>query len=179
MTKNLRAAFATALLASGCLLFNAAAHAQAVYGSIFGTVTDKTGAVVAGATVTVTDESKGTVETETTNGSGDYTVSHLVPDSYDVKVDVKGFKSFLSKGVVVQADTAPRVDVSLEVAGGSNETITVDADAVPELKTDRADVSTVFNQQEVSDLPVGDQNFTNLQLVVAWRTVAGLVARCR
>ena len=173
MTKNLRAAFATALIAGGCLLFNAAAHAQAVYGSIFGTVTDKTGAVVAGATVTVTDEGKGTTETATSNGAGEYTVSHLIPDTYDVKVEVAGFKGYLSKGVVVQADTAPRVDVALEVAGAGQQTITVDADSVPVLKTDRADISTVFNAQEVSDLPIGDQNFTNLQLLLPGAQLLG------
>ncbi len=173
MTKNLRAAFYVALLAIGCLLTNATARAQAVYGAIFGTVTDKTGAVVPGATVSVTDEAKGTVETVTTNESGDYTVSHLVPDTYDLKVDIKGFKSFISKGVVVQADTAPRVDVALEIAGAGAETIEVNADSVPVLKTDRADVSTVFNQQEVSDLPVGDQNFTNLQLLLPGAQLLG------
>jgi len=173
MTNKMRAAFYMALLAIGCLLTNAPARAQAVYGSVFGTVTDKTGAVVPGATITLTDEAKGTVETVTSNESGDYTVSHLVPDTYDLKVDIKGFKSFLSKGIVVQADTAPRVDVALEIAGAGAETIEVNADSVPVLKTDRADVSTVFNQQEVSDLPVGDQNFTNLQLLLPGAQLLG------
>ena len=173
MTKNLRAASYMALLAIGCLLTHAPARAQSVYGSIIGTVTDTTGAVVPGATITVTDEAKGTVETETSNASGEFAVGHLVPDTYDVKVEMKGFKSFVSKGVSVLADTSPRLDVALEVAGGGAETITVDADSVPVLKTDRADVSTVFNQQEVSDLPVGDQNFTNLQLLLPGAQLLG------
>jgi len=166
MTKYLRAAYGVALLAIVCLLTNAPAHAQSVYGSVFGTVTDSTGAVVPGATVTVTDEAKGTVETATTNEAGDYNVGHLVPDTYDVKVDAKGFKSFVSKGVTVLADTAPRVDVALTVASGAGETVTVDADSVPQLKTDRADVSTVFDSQQVNDLPIAGQNFTNLQLLL-------------
>jgi len=166
MTKNFRTAYVLALLAIVCLFTSATAQAQSVYGSIFGSVTDKTGAVVAGATVTATDESKGTVVTVVTNGAGDYTVSHLVPDTYDLKIEVKGFKGFVSKGIIVQADTAPRVDVSLEIAGASAETITVNADTEPQLKTDRADVSTVFDQQQVADLPIGDQNFTNLQLLL-------------
>jgi len=74
MTKNLRAASYMALLAIGCMLTIAPARAQSVYGSVFGTVTDKTGAVVPGATVTMTDEAKGTVETVVSNGTGDYTV---------------------------------------------------------------------------------------------------------
>ncbi len=173
MTKTLRAASLMALLAIGCLLTSAPAHAQSVYGSVFGTVTDKTGAVVPGATVTVTDEAKGTVETAITNESGEYNVGHLVPDTYDVKVEMKGFKGFVTKGISVLADTAPRVDVAMEVAGGTAETITVDADSVPVLKTDRADVSTVFNAQEVNDLPVGDQNFTNLQLLLPGAQLLG------
>jgi len=173
MTKHMRATFYMALLAIGCLLTNAPARAQAVYGSVFGTVTDKTGAVVPGATVTVTDEAKGTVVTVTSNESGDYTVSHLIPDTYDLKVDIKGFKSYLNKGVVVAADTAPRVDVALEIAGAGAETVEVNADTVPQLKTDRADVSTVFDSQQVADLPVGDQNFTNLQLLLPGAQLLG------
>jgi Carboxypeptidase regulatory-like domain/TonB dependent receptor len=173
MTKTLRAASTMALLAIGCLLTHAPAHAQAVYGSVFGTVTDKTGAVVPGATITVTDEAKGTVETAVSNESGEFSVTHLAPDVYDVKVDMKGFKSFLTKGITVQADTSPRIDVAMEITAGAAETITVDADSVPVLKTDRADVSTVFNQQEVSDLPVGDQNFTNLQLLLPGAQLLG------
>src|SRR6202041_1122493 len=70
------------------------AMAQAVYGSVFGTVTDNTGAVVPGATVTVTDESKGTSVTAQSNESGDYTVQHLIPDTYDIKVTAPNFKTF-------------------------------------------------------------------------------------
>ena len=173
MTRHLRAASYLALLAIGCLLTIAPARAQSVYGSIFGTVTDTTGAVVPGATVTVTDEAKGTVETVTSNGTGDYTVSHLVPDIYDLKVEAKGFESFISKGITVQADVSPRVDAALKVGGAGGETVEVNADTVPELKTDRADVATVFDQQEVSDLPVGDQNFTNLQLLLPGAQLLG------
>jgi hypothetical protein len=162
-----------ALLATVCLLINAPARAQSVYGSVFGTVTDKTGAVVPGATVTVTDEAKGTVETVITNDSGDYNVSHLVPDNYDLKVEIKGFKSFVSKGIAVLADTAPRVDVALEVSGAGAETITVNADSVPVLKTDRSDVSTIFDAQQVSDLPIEGQNFTNLQLLLPGAQLLG------
>jgi hypothetical protein len=172
MTKNLRAGSYMALLAIGSLLTIAPAHAQSVYGSIFGTVTDKTGAVVPGATVTATDEAKGTVETVVTNETGDYTISHLVPDTYDLKIEVKGFQSFVSKGITVLADTSPRVDAALTIGGGGT-TVTVDADTVPELKTDRADVSTVFDAQEVSDLPIGGQNFANLQLLLPGAQLLG------
>jgi len=158
--------FVMALFVCTSVLLIAPASAQSVYGSIFGTVSDKTGGVIAGATVTVTDETKGTVITVTSNRVGDYSVPHLVPDVYDLKVAAKGFKTFETKGVKVQADTAPRIDANLEV-GGSTETVEVNAESQPELKTDRADVSTIFDQQQLSSLPIGDQNFTNLQLLIA------------
>ncbi|HEX4284832.1 MAG TPA: TonB-dependent receptor [Terracidiphilus sp.] len=165
MNRTLRTALALAFFACAGLLTHVPASAQSVYGSIFGTVTDASGAAIPNATITVKDESKGTVVTATANASGDYSVPHLIPDVYDLKVNAKGFKIFETKGISVLADTAPRIDPALEV-GAENTTVEVNADTQPELKTDRADVSTVFDQQQVSSLPVGDQNFTNLQLLL-------------
>jgi len=172
MNNSFRTALAMASFACASLLLTVPATAQSVYGSIYGTVTDKTGAAVAGATVTVKDEAKGTVVTVTSNGSGDYSVQHLIPDVYDLKVTAKGFKSFETKGVGVEADAAPRVDPTLDVGGGS-ETVEVNADAQPQLKTENSDVSTVFDQQQVASLPVGDQNFTNLQLLLPGAQLLG------
>jgi len=165
MNRILRTALALALLACANLLLVTQARAQAIYGSIFGTVTDKSGAAVPDATITVTDEAKGTAVTTTSNASGDYSVPHLIPDTYDLKVTAKGFKNFETKGIAVQADTAPRIDPTMDV-GGASETVQVNADEQPQLKTDRADVATVFDSQQVANLPVGDQNFTNQQLLV-------------
>jgi hypothetical protein len=160
-----RTALALAAFACAFSMTATSARAQSVYGSIFGTVTDKSGAAIPNATVAVTDEAKGTVVTVTSNASGDYSVPHLIPDVYDLKVTANGFKNFEAKGIQVLADTAPRIDPTLDV-GGASETVQVNADEQPQLKTDRADVATVFNQQQVSSLPVGDQNFTNLQLLL-------------
>ncbi len=172
MNKMLRTAFALGVLACANLLLITPGRAQSVYGSIFGTVTDKTGAAVPGATVTVTDESKGTVVTVTSNGTGDYTVPHLIPDVYDLKVTAKGFKTFEAKGISVEADTAPRIDPTMDI-GGAETTVEVNADTEPELKTDRADVATVFDQQQVSSLPISDQNFTSLQLLLPGAQLLG------
>ena len=165
MNKMIRTALALALFACASLVLLAPARAQSVYGSLFGTVTDKSGAAVPGATITVTDEAKGTVVTVTSNASGDYNVPHMIPDVYDLKVEAKGFKNFETKGIQVLADTAPRIDPMMDV-GGASETVQVNADQEPELKTDRADVATVFDAQQISSLPIGDQNFTNLQLLL-------------
>jgi hypothetical protein len=172
MKKSFRTALALASFACASLLLSVPAAAQSVYGSVFGTVTDKTGAAVPGATITVKDEAKGTIVEVTSNAAGDYSVPHLIPDVYDLKVTAKGFKAFETKGIQIEADAAPRIDPSLDV-GGSSETVEVSAETQPELKTDRADVSTVFDQQQVSSLPIGDQNFANLQLLLPGAQMLG------
>src|SRR6185437_9634028 len=81
-----RARFASLflLLLGLLLLLPLQSFGQAVYGSIFGTVADPTGAVIPNAKVTVTNTRKGTADTVTTDPSGNYTVSHLIPDTYQI-----------------------------------------------------------------------------------------------
>ena len=153
------------LLALTLSVTGISAHAQAVYGNIFGTVTDATGAVIPNATVTVTDSAKGTSVTAQSNGSGEFTVDHLIPDPYDVTVTMTGFKTYSTTGLIISADTSRKLEATLE-AGSTGETISVSADTVPQLKTDRADVSTVFGAKEIQDLPVAGRNFTSLQLLL-------------
>jgi Carboxypeptidase regulatory-like domain/TonB dependent receptor len=136
---------------------------QAVYGSILGTVTDPQGAAVANAKVTVLDQRKGTSETTTTNESGNYSVTHLIPDIYTIRVESAGFKASEQKDIIVEADAGARIDLQFQV-GGSSETVEVTAEA-PELKTDRADVATSFNEKYVEDIPILNRNFTTLQLM--------------
>ena len=173
MNRLFRTARALAFLACASSILTITASAQSVYGSIFGTVSDKSGAVIPNATVTVTDEAKGTVVTVTSNGSGDYSVPHLIPDVYDLRVVAKGFKPFETKGVSVLADTAPRVDPTMDVGSDTGTTVEVSAESVPLLKTEKADVATVFDQQQVSSLPVADQNFTSLQLLLPGAQLLG------
>src|SRR6267143_1878015 len=156
--------FIVAALVALCSLtiVTASAFGQAVYGSIFGTITDPSGAAVAGAKVTVTSVSKGITVSTTTNADGNYSVTHLIPDVYTVKAEAPGFKSFQTANVVVSADTAARVDGQFQV-GGTQETVEVTAEA-PQLKTDRADVATIFNDKAVEDLPLFNRNFTALVL---------------
>lgn len=139
--------------------------AQAIFGSIYGTVADSTGAVVPGAAITITDVAKGTTVTATSNASGEFTVDHLIPDSYNVKITMAGFKAFETNDLPVSADTSRKVEAVLQT-GAAGETVTVSADSVPQLKTDRADVATNFSAQEIGELPIPDHNFTNLQLLL-------------
>jgi Carboxypeptidase regulatory-like domain/TonB dependent receptor len=152
-----------ALLALSCGVFTPQAAAQAVYGSIFGTITDPSGAAVAGAKVVVTSASKGTTFETTTNTDGNYSVTHLIPDVYNIRAEGSGFKAFETKGINVSADAGARVDGQFQV-GGSSETVEVTGES-PQLKTDRADVATSFNDKYVQDVPILNRNFTTLQLM--------------
>ena len=154
------------------LMLPVASHAQAVYGSITGTVTDQTGAAIPNATITVTDEEKGTTVTETSNGSGEFTVQHLIVDKYDLKVTAAGFKGYEAKGIQVYVDAAASVTAQLQI-GATTQTVEVSADSIPVLKTDRADVSTVFTQKDIQDLPTGGRNFTGLQLLLPGAQLLG------
>ena len=136
---------------------------QAVYGSIFGTVTDASGAAVPNATVTITNTGKNVSETTKTNESGNYNQTRLIPGTYRVKVEASNFKSAVIETVVVNVDTASTANISLQ-PGQVSEEITITAEA-PLLKTDRADVATTFETRQVTDLPILDRNFTKFILL--------------
>src|SRR5258706_5555010 len=155
--------FAAAILAVIGVAVTPAAQAQAVYGSIIGTVTDPQGAAVANAKVTVTNQRKGTSDTTTSNADGNYSVTHLIPDVYTVRVESQGFKTSQQKDVIVAADAAANVPIQFQV-GGTSETVEVTGEA-PQLKTDRADVALEFNERQVESIPNIGRNFTNLQLM--------------
>ncbi|MGB9402730.1 MAG: TonB-dependent receptor [Candidatus Acidiferrales bacterium] len=144
-------------------LWTPTASAQAVYGSIFGTLTDSQGAAVAGATVTITSVTKGTSDTTQTNESGNYAVNHLIPDTYSLKAESTGFKVLDIGNIGVSADTATRIDGQF-VIGAVSQSIVVTTEA-PQLKTDRADVSTEFTGKVIEDLPIFNRNFTSLELL--------------
>ncbi|MGB8065206.1 MAG: TonB-dependent receptor [Candidatus Sulfotelmatobacter sp.] len=140
-----------------------AALGQAVFGSILGTVTDPSGAAVPGAKVTVTSQTKDVSTVATSNESGNYDVTHLIPDVYKISIEGTGFKTLEFQNIQVSADTGVRVDGQFEV-GSASEQVQVTAEA-PQLKTDRADVSIEFNQRYVEDLPIMNRNFTSFELL--------------
>ena len=164
-------------LLAGSVLFSSAAclapagHAQAIYGSIFGTVTDNTGAVVPNATVKVTDVAKGTSTTVESNASGQYTAQHLIPDVYKVEVTAAGFSTSSLDNVIVYADTAPKADIQLSI-GAANSTVTVSS-AAPLLETDRAEVSMILNSRAVENLPNLNRNFTAFELLTPGTSYIG------
>ena len=149
-----------------------ASYGQAVYGSIVGSVTDSTTAVVSGAKVTITDIGRDVVMTTTTNESGNFTQRFLIVGRYRVRVEAPGFKAMVQDNVGVSVDTETRLEVKLQV-GDVTQTLEVSAEAGI-LKTERSDVASTYNEKMLTNLPVLSRKFTNFQLmtpgVVAWPT---------
>ncbi|HJS59809.1 MAG TPA: TonB-dependent receptor [Vicinamibacteria bacterium] len=140
------------------------AWAQAVYGSIAGTVDDASGAAVPGATVTIKSVERQTEDTVITNESGRYTKDRLLPGTYAVRAELSGFKPKVVSRVVVNVDTQTMVNFALEV-GALTEEVTVTSAEGQTLKTDRADVAVTFENKQLTELPVLDRNFTKFILL--------------
>jgi outer membrane receptor protein involved in Fe transport len=146
-----------------CFALATASFGQAVYGSIFGTVTDTSGGIVPGATLTITNINTNVSETIKSNESGNFNQTRLIPGTYRIKVEASGFKTAVIEPVVVNVDRASESNIQLQ-AGQLSEEITITA-AAPVLKTDRADVAVTFETRQVTDLPMLDRNFTKFILL--------------
>jgi hypothetical protein len=162
---------AVAALSLLCSLWVPSALGQAVYGSILGSVTDPSGAAVSGAKVSVTSQTKNVTTDATSNESGNYDVTHLIPDVYTIRIQAQGFKVLEFKDVLVSADAGSRVDGQFQL-GGSSETVEVTSEA-PQLKTDRADVSVEFTGKQLMELPIFNRNFQSLELLSPGTQILG------
>ena len=100
---------------------------------------------------------------DTTNESGNYSVTHLIPDVYSIRIEGTGFKTLQYKDIQVSADTGSRVDGQFQV-GSASEQVEVTAEA-PQLKTDRADVAIEFDQRAIENAPILNRNFTSFELL--------------
>lgn len=124
-------------------------------GSISGKVTDASGAVVAGATVTATNTTTSDSRSTTTDENGKYLIGNLTVGTYNVKVTYAGFKDSLINNVPVTANGIAKADFALE-AGSVSETVTVSAD-VSAVNTTNASVGTTIDQKQISALPINGQ----------------------
>jgi len=139
-----------------CLSGSTRLHAQAVNGTIVGTVTDASGATVANAQVTITLTGQSTVHTAVTNESGNFTEPDLPSGTYTVSVVAQGFKKETRENITLLTNSTSRVDVSM-ATGSTTETITVTT-APPVLQTDRADISTKIESHQIAQLPLSSGN---------------------
>src|ERR1700757_884958 len=130
-------------------------------GSITGTVTDPTGAAVAGAQVTVASPDHGIDRHSVTNSSGEYNQSGLPGGTYDIAVTAGGFKKYQVKGVKLDVAQKARVDVALQVGAATTEVV-VEGTAVAQVETQSSDLSGTVNGKEISQLELNGRNFTQL-----------------
>jgi hypothetical protein len=137
---------------------------QGLYGSLVGTVTDPSGAMVPTAAVVVTDVGTGQVRQDKTDQSGRYNVVNLVPGTYTVNVSAPGFRKEEQSNVIITPNTVSRIDVHLQV-GEQTEQVNVSAEAV-ELQTDKADTHTEINSKDVAELPISGSGYRNYQQLI-------------
>ncbi|PYR71815.1 MAG: hypothetical protein DMF86_25165, partial [Acidobacteria bacterium] len=137
------------------------ASGQVLYGSMAGTLTDQTGAMVPKATVTVTNTSTGLSRQTTTNEAGYYSVPNLLEGVYDLSVSASGFKPYVQKGISVSINAVTRVDATIQV-GAVSEEVRVEATTAV-LETTKSDVSVSFDTPAMENLPLsGYRNFQAL-----------------
>jgi hypothetical protein len=155
------------LVVALCLL-PAALAAQAVTGTILGTITDTSGAAVPGATVTLTNQGTGLMRTVVTDNAGEYTAPSLPTGKYKMVAELPGFKTATLSDIELTVDTKVRVNGRLEV-GTVSETVTVAA-ASPLVQVATSELGTTVQEEQIKTLPLNGRNFVNLT-----RTVPGVV----
>lgn len=145
------------------LISCAAAFAQTGTSNITGTVTDGTGAVVAGASVTAKNEATGVASAQTTTDSGFYAFSSLPVGKYTINVEKQGFKTLQKTGNVLEVGTPLTVDAALEI-GSVSETVTVTG-GQEQLQNANATIGNVVEQKAIETLPLNGRNPLTLLLL--------------
>src|SRR5262245_36241014 len=128
------------------------AFAQSTFSTLVGTATDPQSAVVAGATVTVTNKGTTAVRSATADSSGNYTVANLDSGEYEVVIEAKGFRKLTFPSVMLRARETVRLDAQFEVAGAAAETVTVTAGGG--ITTEVPTIAVTKTNRELQELPV-------------------------
>jgi hypothetical protein len=150
-----------ATLATACL--TVAASAQTTTGSVSGTVTDSTGAVISGAKVTATNVDTGVAVTAISNSAGIYNIRFLHIGKYKVVTDAKGFSKQSFGPFDLEVDQAAKVDVALTV-GSDNTQVDVTAGLAPLLDTEDSTIATVLTANTIENVPLSGRNWSSLTL---------------
>jgi hypothetical protein len=144
----------------GALLLCVPLFSQGNFGRILGAVTDQSGGVVAGATVTVVDTQRGVARTLKTDDAGEYNAPTLIPGTYTVRAEAKGFKTVERQNVVLEVGKEVRVDLTVQ-PGEQSQTITV-TEAIPLVETTNATLGGTLNNTDINDMPLNGRNYQNL-----------------
>jgi hypothetical protein len=146
--------------AIGILLACLPLFSQANFGRILGTITDHSGGVIAGATVTIFDTQRGISRTLTTDDAGEYVAPSLLPGTYTVRAETTGFKTHERSGILLEVGRDVRVDLSLQ-PGVQSEKITITS-TLPMLQTTNATLGGTLSNETINDLPLNGRNYQNL-----------------
>jgi hypothetical protein len=144
-------------------------HAQGL-GSVSGTVTDNTGAVIPSASITITQTEKNLPTRITSDSSGVYSFPSLPPAGYRLEVVAAGFETYVQSGVTLQADQSLTINVNLRI-GATNTTVNVTAEA-PQLNMTNGTLNQVIDERRVNDLPLNGRNVAQLTTLVAGSVTA-------
>ncbi len=137
--------------------------AQSNKGSIIGTVKDPNGALVPNAKVTITNNADGQTREITTNESGDFAVPNLDPGNYKVTIESSGFKTLVLASVTVQTNARVPVDSTFtEISDAGENVVTITTDSAPVVESETSARGDIVTGREVTDLPIGQRNFTVL-----------------
>ena len=147
-------------VALGVLLFSFSLFSQGSNGRILGTVTDQSGGVISGATITIVDKDRGVARVLTTDDAGEYNAPTLLPGTYTVRVEANGFKKLERPNVELGVGKEIRVDLTVQ-PGEQNQTVTV-TEAIPLVETTNATLGGTLNNAEIQDLPLNGRNYQNL-----------------
>ncbi len=148
------------MLAAVLVVFSAIALGQRTTANLYGTVKDPTGAVVPGAVVELTHEQTNQIITALSNETGEFTATFIPVGRYTIKVESKGFKAFVQKGLELTAGQQIRFPVALEV-GGMNEVTTVTAEAAL-LQNASATLNDNITRTSLTELPLSRRDFSGL-----------------
>src|SRR5438552_10142914 len=151
------------------LLFSFAMLAQGNFGRILGSVTDPSGAVIPGATVSIIDKDRGLARTLTTEEAGLYNAPNLIPGTYTVRAELPGFKRLDRENVVVEVGQEIRVNLTIE-PGQQGETVTV-SEAIPLVDTTSGTLGGVLANAAINDMPLNGRNYQNLLNLIPGVTV--------
>jgi hypothetical protein len=144
----------------GVLLFSAPLFSQGSNGRILGTVTDQSGGVVSGATITIIDKDRGVARTLTTDDAGEYNAPQLLPGTYTVRAEANGFKKLERANVELGVGKEVRVDLTVQ-PGEQTQTVTV-TESIPLVETTNATLGGTLNNSTINDLPLNGRNFQSL-----------------
>jgi hypothetical protein len=147
----------TTLLAVCFSVLACAAWGQTANGTITGTVTDPTGAVVANAPVEVKNTETGVIFRSLTTQTGNFSAPQLQVGRYEISVTVQGFKKYNRQGLELTAAQIMRIDIPLEI-GSTGDVLTVNAEASL-LKTESSDVTHNITVDNLTNLPIIHRKF--------------------